>query len=60
LLIAILQCIKQISVTDGNPTVLLPLTIVLMTVMIKDAVEEINRYNQDRKENVRSVEIYNT
>ena len=48
-LIAILQCIKEISVTDGKPTVLLPLTIVMLTVMIKDAIEEIHRYSQDRK-----------
>lgn len=39
ILIAILQCIKGISVTDGKPTVLLPLTFVMLTVMIKDAVE---------------------
>lgn len=44
--------------TDGKPTVLLPLTIVMMTVMIKDAIEEIHRYSQDRKENVRPVEVY--
>lgn len=53
MLIAVLQCIKEISVTNGKPTVLLPLSIVMLTVMIKDAIEEINRYSQDRKENHR-------
>lgn len=28
--------------------------------MIKDAIEEIHRYGQDRKENVREVEIYSS
>lgn len=55
-----MQCIKEISVTDGKPTVLLPLSIVMLTVMIKDAIEEIHRYSQDRKENVREVEAYST
>lgn len=32
----------------------------MLTVMIKDAIEEIHRYGQDRKENVREVEIYSS
>lgn len=26
--------------------------------MVKDAIQEIHRYNQDRKENIREVQIY--
>jgi len=59
-LISILQCIKEISVTNGKPTVLIPLSIVMLTVLIKDAIEEINRYSQDKKENVREVEVFDT
>ena len=37
----------MITITDGKPTVLLPLFLVMFTVMIKDGVEEFNRYRKD-------------
>lgn len=32
----------------------------MLTVMVKDAIQEIHRYNQDRKENIREVQIYSS
>jgi hypothetical protein len=53
LVIAILQTIKPISNTGGQPLVLIPLTFVTFTVLIKDAYEEFYRYLKDREENNR-------
>lgn len=48
LLIAVLQMIPSISVTGGSPTILLPLSVVILAVMIKDAYEEYYRYRKDK------------
>lgn len=49
--------IGPISNSGGRPLVLLPLSCVIATVLIKDAVEELNRYRKDQQENGRPVEI---
>ena len=48
LIIAVLQMIPSISVTNGKPMILLPLSIVMLAVMIKDAYEEYYRYRKDK------------
>ena len=57
ILIAILQMIPAISVTDGKPTTLAPLSFVMLTVLLKDAYEEFQRYLKDRAENNRPTEV---
>ena len=49
--------IPGISVTNGNPTTIYPLTFVLLTVLIKDAYEEYCRYQKDSLENNRITEV---
>ena len=52
---AILQSIKEISVTHGRPHVLLPLIMVMLTVFVKDAFEEYSRFKKDKEANNRPV-----
>ena len=40
--------IPEISVTNGQPTTLIPLSFVILTVMVKDAYEEFCRFLKDR------------
>lgn len=49
--------VPSITLTQGKPTILLPLSFVVLTVMIKDACEEFQRYRKDRKENNRNTLI---
>eukprot|EP01022_Parablepharisma_sp_SALTPOND_P011832 TRINITY_DN1507_c0_g1_i1.p1 TRINITY_DN1507_c0_g1~~TRINITY_DN1507_c0_g1_i1.p1 ORF type:complete len:1220 (+),score=110.17 TRINITY_DN1507_c0_g1_i1:124-3783(+) len=51
LLLSILQCIPAISITDGKPTVLVPLSIVILVSMIKDFIEDRKRQKSDKVEN---------
>jgi magnesium-transporting ATPase (P-type) len=49
--------IPAISVTNGTPTTLVPLSAVMLAVLIKDAYEEFYRYLKDKSENERQVEV---
>ena len=49
--ITILQTIKVISISNGEPTMLPPLLIVVMTSMAKDAYEDYCRHHEDSVEN---------
>ena len=51
LILAILQCFPAISITEGMPTILLPLSIVILVSMVKDCVEDCKRQRSDREEN---------
>lgn len=51
-----MQCIRAVSATNGTPTTLLPLSVVMLAVLIKDGYEEFNRYLKDKSENERTVE----
>ena len=55
LVIAILQSVPTISVTDGIPNILLPLSFVLIVSAIKDLMEDIKRSKSDEEENMRKV-----
>lgn len=59
LCIAILQCIKAISNTNGRPTIAMPLGFVVIITMIKDGLEEYRRYNQDKEKNGATYQVYN-
>ncbi|OII75728.1 phospholipid-translocating P-type flippase family protein [Cryptosporidium andersoni] len=51
LVLAMLQIVPVISESDGNPTILIPLTIVVLITAIKDGLEDVARHNSDRAEN---------
>jgi|TARA_B110000305_G_C19304962_1_gene571096 magnesium-transporting ATPase (P-type) len=46
-----MQCIPDISITGGQPAMLLPLVLVILASMIKDAFEDWKRHQNDKKEN---------
>ena len=49
--ISYLQTIRLISITDGQPLMLVPLLVVLAISMVKDAWEDYKRKQADWKEN---------
>jgi phospholipid-transporting ATPase len=53
--VAILQIIPEISVSDGVPNILLPLAFVILVSAIKDGLEDRNRQKSDDLENNRKV-----
>jgi phospholipid-transporting ATPase len=53
--IAVLQVIPQISVSNGIPNILLPLSLVLTVSAIKDLAEDLKRRRSDKEENNRTV-----
>lgn len=58
LIIAILQVIPQITVSNGVPNILLPLAFVLTVSALKDCLEDLNRRKSDNEENNRKVLIW--
>lgn len=56
LVIAILQAIPQISVSNGVPNILLPLIFVLAVSGVKDFLEDNKRKKSDTEENTRKTE----
>lgn len=60
LIIAVLQTIKEISYSNGNPLILIPLTLVICLNGAKDLYEDFKRKESDNKENNSKCQIYNT
>lgn len=56
-IIGLLQLASPISISDGKPTMYVPLLIVITISMIKDFVEDLKRHKSDREENNRYVEV---
>jgi phospholipid-transporting ATPase len=46
-----MQMIKDISISAGQPVMLLPLSFVIIVSMIKDIFEDWKRHSSDDKEN---------
>lgn len=59
LIIAILQSIKEISYSGGQPVILLPLFFVVSINGIKDIFEDLKRKRSDDNENNRKCKVYN-
>lgn len=58
-MIAVLQCIKDISISAGKPVMLGPLVLVILCSMVKDAFEDWKRHQNDRSENeVKVTDVY--
>ena len=58
ILLSMLQLIRSISLTDGTPTILFPISGVISIIMVKDAIEDYKRYVSDKKENESPTLIY--
>jgi magnesium-transporting ATPase (P-type) len=52
---AALQMIKEISNSNGQPTLLLPLGFVILVSMVKDFLEDFKRQRSDKQENCNTV-----
>lgn len=58
ILLAVMQAIPRISITDGSPTILLPLFLVISISMLKDLYEDWKRKKSDRTENYHFAQVY--
>jgi phospholipid-transporting ATPase len=56
-IIGLLQLVPAISISDGKPTMYLPLVIVITISMVKDFIEDLKRHKSDRDENNRHIEV---
>lgn len=52
-----MQAIKEISVTDGKPDMLAPLTLIIIISACKDLFEDIKRHRSDRDENMKKCQV---
>ena len=51
LILSLMQIFKSISISGGQPTILLPLLFVVFVSMLKDCIEDNKRSKSDREEN---------
>ena len=58
LVIMFMQIIPQISISNGQPAMALPLVCIVLMSMIKDGYEDYKRHKEDRTENQALTEIY--
>ena len=58
LIIAVMQCFREISNADGKPIILMPLAIVVAVNGLKDFWEDWKRKKSDDEENNRIVQIF--
>ena len=58
LIIAVLQSVKELSYSGGNPIILLPLSFVIILNGLKDLYEDYKRKKSDSKENNSECYIY--
>jgi hypothetical protein len=54
----VMQMIDEISITESQPAMLLPLVCVIIASMAKDAWEDYQRYKEDRIGNDEIAEVY--
>ena len=58
LCITFMQCIPSISISDGKPAMAVPLTIIVLVSMMKDAYEDWKRHVADSSENLKNCSVY--
>lgn len=58
LLIAYMQTIRSISITNGKSFMALPLSFVVLVSMFKDAYEDYKRHASDDEENTQVTQVY--
>ena len=59
LIIAFLQTIKSISISDGKSVMMFPLVAVIGVSMVKDGFEDYKRHKNDAGENEKTVMTLN-
>ena len=59
LVIMFMQMIEVISISNGQPAMLPPLTFVVLLSMIKDAYEDYKRHKEDKGEYSEKILAYN-
>ena len=59
LIIAFMQTIPSISISDGKSVMAIPLVFVISVSMVKDAFEDYKRHRSDATENEREVKALN-
>lgn len=47
-IIAMMQCIRSISISDGKPVMLLPFSVIMGVSACKELLEDLKRHRQDR------------
>ena len=60
LIIAVLQSVKELSYSGGNPIILMPLSFVVCLNGLKDIYEDYKRKKSDKKENNSECCVYNS
>lgn len=50
-----MQIIKEISISNGQPVIYMPLAVILSITAIKDLFEDMKRHKSDNEENGRKV-----
>jgi phospholipid-transporting ATPase len=55
-----LQMVSQISISDGKPYELLPLSFIVAVTMLKDIYEDMKRHLFDNEENNRVVQVFDS
>jgi hypothetical protein len=50
-----MQIIPSITNTNGQPTIYLPLILIIMISMIKDLFEDLKRHKSDQEENSKEI-----
>lgn len=58
LFLTILQIIPEVSISRGIPTILAPLSFIVLLSMVKDAFEDYKRYKSDREENEKQTFVF--
>ena len=53
-----MQIIQSISISDNKPVMAMPLAIVVLVSMFKDAIEDYKRHKNDDKENNTKALVY--
>lgn len=56
--LSMLQLIPMITTTNGVPTILYPLSVIMCVSMIKDILEDYKRHKADRGENDKEVLVF--
>ncbi|EGR33087.1 phospholipid-translocating p-type flippase family protein, putative [Ichthyophthirius multifiliis] len=58
LIIGFLQIIQEISISQGQPVIFLPLFVILCISALKDLLEDLKRHKSDDEENKRLILVY--
>lgn len=58
LVIAFMQTLRPISISGGNPVMLMPLSFVIVVSMVKDIFEDWKRHKSDHSENFKATLVY--